>query len=53
MIKSRGEKVSPREIEDVLYALGGVAEAAVVGVPRPGAGSGDQGRTLLAARGAG
>jgi amino acid adenylation domain-containing protein len=35
MIKSRGEKVSPREIEDVLYGLDGVAEAAVVGVPHP------------------
>jgi long-chain acyl-CoA synthetase len=35
IIKSRGEKVSPREIEDVLYSLGGVAEAAVVGVPDP------------------
>lgn len=33
IIKTRGEKVSPREIEDVLYALAGVAEAAVVGVP--------------------
>jgi long-chain acyl-CoA synthetase len=33
MIKSRGEKVSPREVEEVLYALDGVVEAAVVGVP--------------------
>ena len=33
MIKSRGEKVSPREIEDVLYRLEGVAEAIVVGMP--------------------
>jgi long-chain acyl-CoA synthetase len=33
IIKSRGEKVSPKEIENVLYALEGVAEAAVVGVP--------------------
>lgn len=33
VIKTRGEKVSPREVEDVLHALDGVAEAAVVGVP--------------------
>lgn len=35
IIKSRGEKVSPKEIEDVLYSLDGVVEAAVVGVPDP------------------
>src|SRR5216684_8434940 len=35
IIKSRGEKVSSKEIEDVLYSLDGVAEAAVVGVPDP------------------
>jgi acyl-CoA synthetase (AMP-forming)/AMP-acid ligase II len=33
MVKSRGEKVSPKEIENVLYALEGVREAAVVGRP--------------------
>jgi len=33
IIKSRGEKVSPREVENALYALEGVYEAAVVGVP--------------------
>ncbi len=33
MIKTRGEKVSPREVEETLYALDGVAEAAVIGVP--------------------
>jgi long-chain acyl-CoA synthetase len=33
IIKSRGEKVSPKEIENVLYSLEGVALAAVVGVP--------------------
>ncbi len=35
IIKSRGEKVSPKEVENVLYALKGVVEAAVVGVPDP------------------
>jgi long-chain acyl-CoA synthetase len=35
IIKSRGEKVSPKEVENVLYALAGVREAAVVGVPDP------------------
>jgi amino acid adenylation domain-containing protein len=33
IIKSRGEKVSPREIENVLYELPEVVEAAVVGIP--------------------
>lgn len=33
IIKTRGEKVSPREVEDVIYAIPGVHEAAVVGVP--------------------
>jgi len=33
IIKSRGEKVSPREIEDVLCSMPQVAEAAVIGVP--------------------
>jgi amino acid adenylation domain-containing protein len=35
IIKSRGEKVAPREIENVLHALPGITEAAVVGVPDP------------------
>jgi acyl-CoA synthetase (AMP-forming)/AMP-acid ligase II len=35
IIKSRGEKVSPKEIENVLYALEGISMAAVVGVPDP------------------
>jgi amino acid adenylation domain-containing protein len=35
MIKCRGEKVAPKEIENVLYSLPGVVEAAVVGVPDP------------------
>jgi len=33
MIKSRGERISPKEIENVLYELKGVKEAAVIGVP--------------------
>lgn len=33
IIKSRGEKVSPREVENVLYSHPDVAEAAVIGVP--------------------
>ncbi len=35
VFKSRGEKVSPYEVESALYGLDGVAEAAVVGVPDP------------------
>jgi long-chain acyl-CoA synthetase len=35
IIKTRGEKVSPREVEDVIYSLEGVAEVAVIGVPDP------------------
>ena len=35
IIKSRGEKVAPKEVEHVLYTLEGVVEAAVVGVPDP------------------
>ncbi len=33
IIKSRGEKVSPKEVENALYAIEGVLEAAVIGVP--------------------
>jgi long-chain acyl-CoA synthetase len=33
MIKSRGERISAREVENVLCALDGVAEAFVIGVP--------------------
>ena len=33
IIKSRGEKVAPKEVEDALYRHPCVAEAAVVGVP--------------------
>ena len=32
IIKSRGEKVAPKEVESVLNSLAGVAEAAVIGV---------------------
>ena len=32
IIKTRGEKVSPKEVEDVIYSLPGIAEAAVIGV---------------------
>jgi len=35
IIKSRGEKVSPREVENVLYRLDGILEVAVIGVPDP------------------
>jgi amino acid adenylation domain-containing protein len=35
IIKTRGEKVSPKEVENVLYAVDHVAEAAVIGVPDP------------------
>lgn len=35
IIKTRGEKVSPREVEAALYRLPEVAEAAVVGTPDP------------------
>lgn len=35
IIKTRGEKVAPKEVEAVLHALPGVAEAVVAGVPDP------------------
>ncbi len=35
MIKCRGERVSPKEIEDVLCRLPGVIEAAVIGISDP------------------
>lgn len=35
IIKSRGEKVSPREVEEVVSRMAGVAEAAVAGVHDP------------------
>jgi len=39
IIKTRGEKVSPREIEDAIYSLDSIAEAAVIGIPDPILGS--------------
>ncbi len=38
IIKSRGEKVSPVEVENVLHGIPGVRDAAVVGVPDPALG---------------
>ncbi|MER8969799.1 acyl--CoA ligase [Mesorhizobium sp. M0808] len=35
IIKSRGEKVAPKEVEAVLHAHPGIAEAVVFGVPDP------------------
>jgi acyl-CoA synthetase (AMP-forming)/AMP-acid ligase II len=35
IIKSRGEKIAPREVEHVLYGIPGVQDAAVIGVPDP------------------
>ncbi len=35
IIKSRGEKVAPKDVENVLYSIPGVMEAAVIGVPDP------------------
>jgi acyl-CoA synthetase (AMP-forming)/AMP-acid ligase II len=39
IIKTRGEKVSPREVEEAIYSLDGVAEVAVMGIPDPVLGS--------------
>ena len=33
LIKTRGERVSPKELENVLHEIDGVTEAAVIGVP--------------------
>jgi acyl-CoA synthetase (AMP-forming)/AMP-acid ligase II len=35
IIKSRGEKVAPKEVEGAIYNIQGVKECAVVGVPDP------------------
>ena len=33
MIKTKGERVSPKEIENILCSLDGISEAAVIGIP--------------------
>ena len=38
MIKTSGYRVSPTEIEDVLYSSGQIAEAAALGIPHPALG---------------
>jgi amino acid adenylation domain-containing protein len=35
IIKTRGEKVSPKEVENVIYEIAGVREACVIGVADP------------------
>jgi long-chain acyl-CoA synthetase len=35
IIKTRGEKVAPKEVEAVLHAMPGIAEAVVAGIPDP------------------
>jgi acyl-coenzyme A synthetase/AMP-(fatty) acid ligase len=35
MIKTSGYRVSPMEVEEVIYATGLVAEAAAIGIPHP------------------
>ncbi len=40
IIKSRGEKVPPKEVENVLYKIPGIVESAVIGVPDPILGEG-------------
>jgi len=35
IIKSRGEKVAPKEVESVIVDIAGVKEVAVIGVPDP------------------
>jgi acyl-coenzyme A synthetase/AMP-(fatty) acid ligase len=33
MIKCRGERVSAKEVENILYEIPGIKEAAVIGIP--------------------
>ncbi len=35
MIKSRGEKIAPKEVESIIYGIAGVSEVAVIGIPDP------------------
>jgi len=35
IIKSRGEKIAPKEVENIIYGLRGVHAVAVIGVPDP------------------
>jgi amino acid adenylation domain-containing protein len=35
VFKCRGQKVAPKEVENVLYSIPGVVEAAIIGVPDP------------------
>ena len=35
MIKTGGENVASREVEEAIYRLAGVSEVAVIGVPHP------------------
>ncbi|RZL59523.1 MAG: long-chain-fatty-acid--CoA ligase [Variovorax sp.] len=35
MIKTGGENVASREVEEAIYRLGGISEVAVIGVPHP------------------
>ncbi len=35
IIKTRGEKVAPKEVENVLFRMEGISEAAVIGISDP------------------
>lgn len=47
IIKCKGEKVSPREVENVLCSCAGIAEAAVIGLPDPVLGQSVQAHVTL------